>query len=201
VATEKQETMLRPTATLVVSVLAEGEPSAGRIVSVQEAVPGSAETGLTTGEDGKATFALAPDKQYRLSTAIEAGSATEHASVIVPGGQITEYTFAFHRIFGHIVDAVGNPVRQRPLSMRMSTAIQSDDVYHGPQMDDVQTKPLPERRSCPRRSAPKPDIRLSPYPAPRKRGSCHEYLRLWRACQTHAVPASGHGNADGAPAG
>jgi hypothetical protein len=136
--------MLYPTATLVVTVLAEGEPCAGRIVSVQEAVPDSAETGLTTGEDGKATFRLAPEKQYRLSSAVEAGSATEQASIFVPGGQITEYTFAFHRIFGHIVDAVGNPVRQRPLSVRMSTAIQSDDVYHGPQMDDTQTSVDPQ---------------------------------------------------------
>src|SRR5579862_6543436 len=97
-ANEQQETMSHSTATLVVTVLAEGEPSAGRIVSVQEAVPDSAETGLTTGEDGKATFTLAPEKHYRLSTSIEAGSATEQASVLVLAGQITEYTFAFHRI-------------------------------------------------------------------------------------------------------
>jgi len=124
------------TGTLVVTVFADGEPVSGRTVAVREAAPDSAVTGQTTGEDGKATFTLVGGKQYSLSTAIEPGAPAEQGSVLVPAGEATEFAFAFHRIFGHIVDAAGDPIKQRPLSVRMST---TDDPSRGPGADDVST--------------------------------------------------------------
>jgi hypothetical protein len=137
--TEPQELTSIPSGTLVVTVLAEGAPVSGRIVSVREAVAGSAETRLTSGENGKTTFTLAGEKEYSLSTSLQTGVPSEQGSVFVPGGQATAYTFAFHRIFGHIVDIQGNPVKQRPLSVRISTPIEiwNDDLYQGARVEDV----------------------------------------------------------------
>ncbi len=139
--TEPEELASIPSGTLEVTVLAQGEPVSGLTVSVREAVAGSAETGLTTAEDGKATFTLPGEKEYSLSTSLPTGVPSEQGSIVVPAGQATTYTFAFHRIFGHIFDTQGNPVKQRPLSVRISTPIEvrNDDLYQGARVDDVRT--------------------------------------------------------------
>jgi len=139
VSTDQLESAAIPTGTLVVTVVAEGEAVSGRVVSVREAVPDSAEAGLTTDERGQATFTLPGGKEYRLSTSIEPDVSSAQGSVLVPADQVTEYSFAFHRIFGHITNMAGDPVKHRPLSVRMSTpvALPDDDLSRGPRLVDA----------------------------------------------------------------